>query len=199
SVEENILQIPPAPVQQNLGLASYTAVDNVQGNYDIPPGANFSSTSRLDSQTVNSQSNLPNFLVTTNTPMTASEHAQGAMMAPALTPRSHPARQPAPQGLVTPPKNFNTPGNVAGSSPLSPSIYLSGQAPRHRRTSWTDADMRPKGMLPPMHTRAMNPGIPPYPQGHHARQRLFNANPSRGYGIGEATRGTRGRGRGRAV
>ncbi|XP_059141966.1 uncharacterized protein LOC131929664 [Physella acuta] len=146
--------------------------------------------------------NIPNFLVTTSGPTPTAESPQGYVTAPTfLNQRPQTGRATAPQLPNTPPRNANVPANVAGASPLSPSIYLSGQVPRHKRSSWTDADMRPKGaIISTMQNRGavtlsgnpvqlyQPPQAPQAPQGHNVRQRLFSAGQPRG-------RGGRGRAR----
>ncbi|KAH9499856.1 hypothetical protein Btru_076775 [Bulinus truncatus] len=136
------------------------------------------------STTIN-QTSVPNFLVTTNSPIPETEsNIESQTQQTFLTPSKNPGL--LTHSLSTPPKNTNNLANAAGSSPLSPSIYLSGQAPRHKRGNWTEADMRPRNIMMPPVPNMVSPqfAVPPV----HVRQQLFTSG---------NTRGRSGRGRAR--
>ncbi|KAK6990460.1 hypothetical protein BgiMline_013768 [Biomphalaria glabrata] len=146
----------------------------MQGNQISPNVISTESTQSFNSN----PTSVPNFLVPANNTVSEAEAHIEQTHSTFLTPSK--TASVIAQTLSTPPKSTSNMTNAAGSSPLSPSIYLSGQGPRHQRTNWTDADMRPRGlMMPPVPNM-----MPPYNvvPGHHVRQRLFAPNNVRGRG-----------------
>ncbi|XP_005099294.1 uncharacterized protein LOC101846355 [Aplysia californica] len=140
-------------------------------------------------------SHMPNFLVSsTGIPHTSAE--MPPMMQQAVTTPTFLNAGPRPTAIATgqrfpspstPQKNAGPGGGDKGQGgvPLSPSIYLSGKAPRHQRSDWVESDMRPRGSMPILTAAvARQPsGLPPFRPGAPAvtppqhGQRLPSSHP----------------------
>ncbi|BFY99479.1 hypothetical protein BsWGS_02519 [Bradybaena similaris] len=136
-------------------------------------------------------SEVPNFLVSPGTPSSEMVPVQ-PHTAPSFNNRRPGTgnRGAGRPGTFTPPKNSQSGNKFAGASPLSPSIYLSGQVPRHRRSNWTDADMSPRGMMSGV--RHVHPPVPAPGAPSYMNPRMFVPG-RRGYPTGPRMSSGRGR------